>query len=161
MSAVAQDAVARGGVREFIDCSTVGTMGSWSRVYAHITWSTWDRIDAIDERVERAVFAIFNERIRSLRCEALAVGGTTCHVHLCIRLHPAVAIAELVRSVKSASSLVVERDIRPEAQFRWQGGYGVVSIREGELPTVVEYVERQKEHHAANTVIEALERTDE
>ncbi len=136
-------------------------MASWHRVYAHITWATWDRVESIDESVERAVFAIFGERIRSLRCAPLAIGGTASHVHLCVRLHPAVPIAEVVRSAKSASSLVVDRDLRPDTPFRWQGGYGVVSIREEDLPRVVEYVERQKEHHTANTVLDVLERTDE
>ncbi len=48
-----------------------------------------------------------------------------------------------------------------ETHFSWQNSYGVLTFREGYLETVVNYIERQKEHHAQNTVNAYLERIEE
>ena len=44
-------------------------------------------------------------------------------------------------------------------RFSWQNEYGVFSLDRKRSQDHVEYVERQKEHHTARSVIPALERT--
>ena len=37
------------------------------------------------------------------------------------------------------------------AGFAWQGGYGAFSLGQSQLDAVIQYIERQKEHHAEKT----------
>lgn len=48
-----------------------------------------------------------------------------------------------------------------DGQFKWQSGYGALSIGERSLETVMEYAARQKEHHKNQTIISIYERMDE
>jgi len=48
-----------------------------------------------------------------------------------------------------------------DGQFKWQEGYGALSIGERSLETVKEYVARQKEHHRDRKVLDVYERIDE
>ena len=42
-------------------------------------------------------------------------------------------------------------------KFAWQHEYGIVSLGEKQLDWVIEYINKQKEHHRAGTLIAALE----
>ncbi len=42
--------------------------------------------------------------------------------------------------------------------FYWQDDYSVFSFGGKQLPFVINYVERQKEHHKQKTILTALER---
>jgi hypothetical protein len=44
--------------------------------------------------------------------------------------------------------------------FKWQKSYGILTFGEKHLPMVIDYVERQKEHHANQSVQAYLERID-
>jgi putative transposase len=46
-------------------------------------------------------------------------------------------------------------------QFKWQEGYGALSLGERSLDTVMAYAAKQKEHHRENSMIAVYERVDE
>ena len=48
-----------------------------------------------------------------------------------------------------------------DGQFKWQGGYGALTVGEKSLETVMEYAAKRKEHHRENKLVEAYERMDE
>jgi hypothetical protein len=47
-----------------------------------------------------------------------------------------------------------------DAPFAWQEEYGAFTFDGKRLPNVIAYVERQKEHHARQTIIPRLERAE-
>ncbi len=65
-------------------------------------------------------------------------------------------IAALVRDAKGSSSHLITSQIKPEAFFRWQGGYGAFSVDPRSVPRVANYVINQEAHHADNSVIAYL-----
>jgi putative transposase len=83
-------------------------------------------------------------------------------IHVAVTIPTRVAVAEWVRNVKGLSRREVNAMFpNLETHFSWQNSYGVLTFREGYLETVVNYIERQKEHHAQNTVNAYLERIEE
>ena len=86
-----------------------------------------------------------------------AVGGTEDHVHLVVSVPPRVPPAAFIGKVKGATSYHLRRMQNPVSGFAWQNEYGVVSISERDLSTVIRYVESQKERHAARRLVAALE----
>ena len=46
-------------------------------------------------------------------------------------------------------------------QFKWQGFYGAFTVSRWDVDRIVQYVKRQKEHHAAGTVREEWEQAFE
>lgn len=59
------------------------------------------------------------EKCRQLKCLPLEIGGVADHV--LTRLHPTVAVAELVKEIKGASSHLVTHQVLPGEFFKWQG----------------------------------------
>jgi len=80
------------------------------------------------------------------------------HAHLLCRLPPTIFIPDFIGQVKGATSFRVNREIRPRFKLSWQEGYGVVSLRKGEIDSVSRYIDRQEEHHRRGKLSEMLER---
>ena len=96
------------------------------------------------------------QQLARLRCPLVAFGAWDDHVHLLTALPSELALAALVRPVKSASTVLVAR--QPHAAgFRWQEGYAALSVSEAALAPVAAYVTRQREHHARRTLDPSLE----
>ena len=75
-------------------------------------------------------------------------------------IEPFVTISDLVQELKGASAHEVNRRLGRKV-LQWQRGYGVVSFGRGNLDWVLEYIRRQREHHAAGRVRERLEASDQ
>ena len=69
------------------------------------------------------------------------------HVHLLMRLHPGVALAKLVQTIKSNSSRWLNRKSNGRERFGWQAGYGAFSVSESLVGSVESYIGSQEEHH--------------
>ena len=126
-------------------------------VYIHAAWATWERLPLLTDTIERVVDRAIAAECAKLKAETIAVGGVADHVHLLVRLPTAVSIAQLVKQVKGSTAHLVSHQLTPDAFFRWQPGYGVVSVSPRHLSQVANYVARQKEHHAAGSFLTTLE----
>lgn len=73
-----------------------------------------------------------------------AIGGTNNHIHLLIKVRPTSNTADVIRILKANTSRWMNEIGRG---FAWQDGYAAVSVSPSQIPTVVEYIENQLEHH--------------
>ena len=94
-------------------------------------------------------------------CTVLVLNGTSDHIHLVVSFPTTITIANLLKQVKGVSSHFVNETLRPEAQFKWQGGYGAFTVSRWDLPKVIRYVKHQKQHHVTNDLWSELEETFE
>ena len=92
-----------------------------------------------------------------LKADVLAIGGVADHVHLLVRLHPAVAVSDLVKRVKGSSSHLVTQRLQPGEFFKWQGAYGAFTVSKAEAQKVIDYISNQEEHHREGTLLPAYE----
>jgi REP element-mobilizing transposase RayT len=130
-------------------------------LFLHLVWGTWDRLPMLTPDIERRVHRDLAAELQELKAEVLAINGMPDHVHIVLQLPATIAIAELVKQIKGASSRFVNAELHPENQFKWQGSYGAFTVGRGELDRVVTYVRRQKEHHTEGTVWPEFEETFE
>jgi REP element-mobilizing transposase RayT len=130
---------------------------TYSKIVLHWVYSTKNRVPRIREP-ERA-WRITREIARNLKVDILAIGGTADHIHLLLALPPNRALSDVIRNLKANSSLILRQKDR---SFRWQDGYGVISVSPSAVPAATRYIEHQVEHHAAKKFeaeyIEMLER---
>ncbi len=81
------------------------------------------------------------------------------HVHLCVGLHPTIAVASFVHDLKIATGNFMRsrRDLFPMFD-KWESSYGAFTYAEADKDRVVEYIKNQKEHHKrVNTHDEMVE----
>ena len=123
-------------------------------------WGTWDSAPLLTEAIERAVYRVIGTECGGFGAEVVATGGTEDHVHLLVRVPPTLAPADLMKRAKGISTHLVNTQLLPGSSFRWRGGYGAVSVSPRHLAQVTAYIARQKEHHAAGTLLATLERIE-
>jgi len=134
----------------------------YSEINLHVTWHVKDNAPVLRDDLEKQVHGHLRRRAAEtagLLCHE--VGGTDDHVHLVVSTPPTLCISEWIGRMKGASSHYINQMIANRKVLQWQTGYGVVSFGTRDLAWVVEYVRRQREHHAAGTTHERLERIED
>jgi putative transposase len=115
---------------------------SYSSVLAHCVFSTKGRGDLIHDPA--ALWRYLAVVARDKRLLMLAAGGTRNHVHLLLAVPPALCLATALRDLKAHSSRWMGEHGH---RFAWQEGYGAFSVSQSQRQTVIDYIDRQEEHH--------------
>ena len=134
-------------------------VSAFHQLFYHLVWRTYKRIEMIDESIEKDLRQLLNEKVIEKQSELLCFGCTSDHVHLLVRIHPAVSISELIGEIKGYSSYMLSSYIHKDCGFRWQRGYGALTLSQRELPWIIKYVKNQKEHHRRNNLDKKMEIT--
>lgn len=119
----------------------------YHQLYFHLVWGTYKRLKMIDQKLEPILIQLIKDKIREKGADLLCFGCTEDHVHLLVRTISSLRVSDLIGEIKGYSSYVISNQIQPEIGFRWQGGYGVMTFAEQDLPRLINYVRNQKEHH--------------
>jgi putative transposase len=120
-------------------------------VYLHLIWATWDRLPLLDQTIERPVYRAIQAKAGELGVPLLKLGGVEDHVHLLVELPATIAVADLAKGLKGASTHLINGEILPNGGFKWQGSYAAFSIGHRQLDRVRDYIDRQREHHSNNS----------
>lgn len=116
------------------------------RLFYHIVWATKHRQPLLIPEVETIIFPSIIHKAREMGAFVYALNGTVDHVHLVTAIPPRIGVGEFVGQVKGRATYVANHNF--DVDFGWQAGYGIHSFGEKHLPWVIDYVRRQKEHHA-------------
>jgi putative transposase len=133
--------------------------GNKLALYLHLVWATWDRLPLITPDIERRLHRCIEGEAQGQKCPVLALNGTEDHVHLVVCLPTTLPIATLAKQVKGASSHFANQALSPSSQFKWQGSYGAFTVSRWDLDRIIQYVNRQKEHHRDNNLVPDWETT--
>ena len=131
------------------------------RLHYHIIWSTMDRQPILKPKLEKMFYGVIYGKAEELGLKIHAAGNVDDHVHIVGSIPPKLAVADCVRHLKGASAYAINHMEGSDGQFKWQAGYGALTVDERSLENVLEYAARQKEHHKERTIIDAYERMDE
>jgi putative transposase len=134
-------------------------MPFWQLFY-HIVWSTKGREPLLTPEIEPFVHEALHIKAVGLGGVVFAVNGMPDHVHMVVAVPPSIALSTFIGRVKAVASVHTNRSGLSEARFSWQAEYGIFSFDRKRLHSYVDYVERQKEHHAAGTIWPVLERLE-
>ena len=126
-------------------------------LFVHYIWSTWQRMPLVTPNIEKRVYESIVVKCRELKSEPIAVGGTMDHVHLLVQIAPVISVARLAQEAKGASSHLVTHQLAPSTFFKWQGGYGALTVDEASLPRLSTYIKNQKTHHEQGRLISQWE----
>lgn len=135
-------------------------IGAYHQLVYHFVWSTRNRSPLLTPTVEAKLLPYIAHKCKELNYQFHAVNGVENHLHLLVSLTPMMVVADVAKNIKGSSSHFINKLSGLSETFYWQDGYGVVTIRHAEIPKVVRYIKRQKEHHQEKTLSEILERTE-
>ena len=119
---------------------------TFTNLLTHLIFSTKNRDPMIVLEIEPELHRYLGGLTRDLKGKAYGINGTFDHVHMLVSLPPVVSISDALRYLKANSSGWVH-DKWPSKPFAWQLGYGAFSVSKSNVPEVLRYIARQKEHH--------------
>lgn len=129
----------------------------YSEIYLHLTWHTDDDAAVLHGEVEAYVHSYLRNRCRQTKGVFFhGIGGTDTHIHLAIQVEPLVLISDFAGELKGGAAHEANGHFRRKL-LGWQRGYGVVSFGKRNLPWILDYLAKQREHHASNTTFRRLE----
>ena len=94
----------------------------------HCVFSTKERLPLITPELEPRLWPYLGGIARENKMKAIAIGGTTDHVHGLLSLPATMSFAKAVQLIKGGSSKWVHDSFRDHRRFAWQEGYGAFSV---------------------------------
>jgi putative transposase len=121
---------------------------TFTNLLCHIVFSTKARVPTIHEGLRERLYEYVGGIIRGEGGVLIEIGGVPDHVHILAKLRTDIAIAVMVRLIKSNSSKWVNQTNSPGNRFEWQTGYAAFSVSESQMTKVRRYIQTQESHHA-------------
>ncbi|MDO4320072.1 MAG: IS200/IS605 family transposase [Bacteroidales bacterium] len=113
----------------------------------HIVFSTYCRRATITNEYREKLYAVIATEIKNMRSKALIVNGVHDHIHILLSLSPEVALSDLMRNVKSRSSVWAKQSGYFPLFEGWEREYGAFSLSAVHKDAVYKYIENQQDHH--------------
>ncbi len=124
-------------------------------------WGTYQREPSLPPEREKMFYGVLYNKGKELGLKIHAAGNVEDHVHIVVSIPPKLSVADCVRHIKGASTYAIHHMDGRDGKFKWQEGYGALSVSENTLETVMEYAAKQKKHHCENEVIAVYENIEE
>jgi REP element-mobilizing transposase RayT len=121
--------------------------GTYSQILLHIVFSTKHRKPWITGDVAEQLYAYIGGIVRAEKGVLYEIGGVEDHVHLYLRWRTDGTVSDLMRTVKSRSSLWLHGTFPRLRDSAWQEGYSVFTVSKSREAAVKAYIANQHEHH--------------
>ncbi len=113
----------------------------------HIVFCTKNRQMTISNTSRRELYRFIWSIIQKKNCYLYRISGTPNHIHILLNLHPRVALADIVRDIKSNSSGWLKwNPLFPDFNG-WAKEYFAATISYRERDRVIDYIKDQQAHH--------------
>ena len=122
-------------------------MSTYTQICYHLVFSTKDRAPALTADNRDKLFRYTWGILKNKDCHLYRIGGVDDHVHILTSVHPTIALADLVRDIKTATSAWIKGEGVFPSFTHWQDGYGAFTVSHNDKDSVIEYIKGQEEHH--------------
>lgn len=133
-------------------------MSTYTQILYHIVFATKNREPVLSKEHRDDLYKYIWGIIEKRDGHLYRIGGIEDHVHILCSLHPAVALADLVKEIKVASAKWIKTNHAFPGLTHWQGGYGAFTCSVNSKERIVEYIKNQEPHHAKETATDELKR---
>ena len=121
---------------------------TYTQIYIQVVFAVNGRQSLITPSFKEGLFKYIGGTMRNAGQKLIAINGMPDHVHILVGLKPTVAISNLVKDIKVASSRLINDKKWVRGRFSWQEGFGAFSYSQSHLSKVASYIENQARHHA-------------
>lgn len=131
---------------------------SYVTSYYHIVFSTHKRQAVITDAHRNDLYRVMASIINKKDNKALIINGVEDHIHILLNLNPNIALADLMRNLKSQTSLWAKKSGFFPMFEGWEREYGAFSLSASHRQSVYDYIAGQQEHHKDKRLDEEFQR---
>lgn len=122
-------------------------MSTYTTIIYQVVFATKHRAPVLLKCNRHKLFKYISALIKNKSCKVFQINGVEDHLHIAFALHPSIALADLVKDIKLATS----EQIKIEGWFPdfsyWAVGYGAFTYSYNEKQRLIAYIKNQEEHH--------------
>jgi REP element-mobilizing transposase RayT len=126
-------------------------MSTYTQILYQIVFGTKNRERTLSADKRDELFKYISGIIQNKKCHLYQINGVEDHIHILTHLHPSVALADLVKDVKLASTKFIKEQNLFNHFKGWQEGYGAFTYSTDRKAILINYVINQVEHHRVKT----------
>ncbi len=137
---------------------------AFHQLYYHHAWRTRGSEPLIVGEFKEHLLRLIEDECSKYGGRCIRVNALSDHAHLLVELPPTIAPATFIGKVKGAASYFANHFLeerKAPSRFRWQEGYGVVTLRKADVPKVEEYIRNQEQIHSERKLSRTLETFEE
>ena len=127
---------------------------TYTQIHIQAVFAVQNRECIIGNQWRDELYKYITGIIRNHDHKLLAINGMPDHLHVLFGMRPTQTLSDLLQDIKGSSSKWINDKKFVRVKFSWQEGYGAFSYSKSQLPQVIQYIERQQEHHKKTTFIE-------
>ncbi len=120
---------------------------TYSQLYLHFVFVVSYReallLDSFRDDLHAYITGIIQNRKNKLLC----INSVDDHIHFLIDMNINENIPNLVQELKKSTNKHINANFYKVKRFSWQNGYAVFSVSNKMKPIVINYIEKQAEHH--------------
>ncbi len=124
---------------------------TYTQLYYHIVFAVKGRSNLISNKWKDELYKYITGIIRNENQKLLIINGMPDHIHILLGTQPKCNLSHLVRDIKANSSKWINDKKFVMGKFEWQTGFGAFTVGQSQLPTLINYIERQEEHHKSSS----------
>ena len=124
---------------------------TFTQVYIQIVFAVEWRQSLIQPEHKEEIHKYITGIVRNKGQKLIEINTMPDHLHLLVGLKPDMAISDLSREVKKASSIFINERGFMKGRFNWQEGFGAFSYSHSHLDAVIGYIRNQERHHQRNS----------
>lgn len=129
-------------------------MSTYTQILYQIVFSTKYREPTLIAKDRDNLFKYITGVLQKKNCHLYRINGVEDHLHIATHVHPSVAVSDLVKDIKLASTDHIKKKKLFPDFGGWQGGYGAFTYSIRDKENLIRYVMNQENHHRSITFIE-------
>lgn len=124
---------------------------TYTQIHLHIIFAVKYRYGVIMNSWKDELYKYITGIVQNNKHKLIAINGMSDHIHLLIGFRPIQSLSDLLQDVKGNSSKWINEKKFVRGKFEWQEGYGAFSYGKSQIKSVINYIEKQEEHHKKKT----------
>mgnify|MGYP001209319015 CR=1 FL=1 len=126
-------------------------------LFIHVIWQVKNRDLLLTKPVRTVLFAHIKKHGEENGIRMLAVNGVEDHVHALLQLHAAQNLAQVMKSIRTNAADWINEGRFLQGHFEWQDDYAAYTVSPSNVKQVIDYINKQEEHHKTKTLDSELE----
>ena len=129
---------------------------SYTQIYYHIVLRTKNSEKSLSQHNIPELYKYIWGICKNKKCLLYRINGIEDHIHLCISLHPTIALSDFVKDIKLATNYWMKSHNDFQRFKGWGERYAAFTCSHENRDKLINYIKNQQEHHRKETFKEEI-----